>query len=359
MLTGDLSDFSLRNVIDFLAAARKSGLLTLRSSTGDGGVFLRDGRICLALVDVTRVPLGPRMVALGLLDREGLRDAGTAVDGTTFGLACGLMRGASDREAANALAGEHTREAVAWLDQYEHASFVFDCTVAVDAWPFDALPATQILADVEHSAAQWSQLRALIGDLALVPSCVVDPASWAQVDLTGAQWRIIALTDGHRSINDLIELSGLSQLETCRELATLVEHRLVELVRHGGHSGIDLLVSDARAVDAHAFGRAAHALDDASRFNVPEPVSQGPVRHVAPAGMPSAPAGSPTVSPAHTDPAAKVRAERSSARSAAAQHQVAHDAVEPATRERTRSGDAPSDTNAGLLNRLIDGVRST
>lgn len=340
MLTGDLSDFSLRNVLEFLSVARKSGLLTIRCASVDGGVFLRDGDVCLGLVDVTRVPLGPRLIARGLVDRAALREAGGGADGTTFGLACGLMRAASDADEASSMAVDHTCETIGWFDTRSNAQFVFDCTVAVDAWPFAPSPASGLLTGVERSAAVWRELRNVIDDLSLVPSCPVDPSSTAGVSLTAAQWRVVALADGRRSINEVIELIGLGQLETCRELAGLIDEGLIELVGAGGHTAIDTLLHDVRAVDALAFGREALAHDEPS----PEasfPAGADAEGIVAIADTGSAPLPVPSQGDAH--PVHNPRA--------------AGDADSGAASAQTTSADVPSEVNVGLYNRLIDGAR--
>ncbi|HSK97266.1 MAG TPA: DUF4388 domain-containing protein, partial [Euzebyales bacterium] len=162
MLSGDLTDFSLRDVLRLLATTGKSGLLTLHGAGSDGGVFVRDGGICLALVDVTRVPLGPRMIMTGSVDRETVAAAGRAADGTAFGLACALVRGVADAAAAATLVADHTREAIGWLSQYFAATFEFDPTIAVDAWPLAPLATEQVITDVERVAPHWAELRGVV-----------------------------------------------------------------------------------------------------------------------------------------------------------------------------------------------------
>jgi len=338
MLTGDLTDFPLRNVLEFLASARKSGLLTIRWAGIDGGVFLRDGGVCLALVDVTRVPLASRMIALGLVGRGDLHGAAGGADGTTFGLACGLMRVATDATAARGMAVDHTRESLGWLDKGDNASFVFDCGVGVETWPFDPLPADEALAEAEHSAEQWADLRPAIDDLSLIPNCLMDPLSTTDVSLTAAQWRVVALVDGQRAINEIIELAGLGQLETCREVVGLVDDGLVELVRPGGHSAVDTLVHDVRAVDVFAFAHGALAYGEAP------PAEQS---HLA------AGAGRTAVAATTTGPT-------SSDASAPGEHPATErtaDAGSTQAPDDQAAAEAMSDVNVGLLNRLIDGAR--
>lgn len=262
MLSGDLTDFSLGHVLRLLSTTGKSGLLTLHGAASDAGVFVRDGGICLALVDVTRVPLGPRMIMSGIADRETVGAAARAADGTVFGLACALVRGVPDADAASALAADHTRETIGWLSQYAAAVFEFDPTIAVEAWPFEPLGTEELLADIERSAHQWTELRGVVDDLSLAPSCVPDLSDGAALSLTARQWRIVALVDGRRTIKELVEAVGLGQLDTGRELAGLVGEGLVELIGPGDHSAVDVLLQDVRTVDAFSLYPAWMARDD-------------------------------------------------------------------------------------------------
>ena len=243
MLSGDVQDFALRDVLQLLSTTNKSGLLTLYQAGSSGGVFVRDGGVCLALVDVTRVSLGRRIVAAGLAEAKVVRTTLRAVDSSPFDSVCALMRVVSDAGRARALVAEHTRDAIGWLSQYAEARFTFDPTVRVEAWPFEPLATEDVLAGVERNAAQWAELHAVVGDLSLVPHCAPSPKDSADVTVTTPQWRVVALIDGRRSIRDLTELVGLGQLELCRELGGLVDRGLVELVAPDGrHSAVTPLL---------------------------------------------------------------------------------------------------------------------
>jgi hypothetical protein len=337
MLSGELTDFSLADVLRLLSTTHKSGVLTLHDSGSDACVFVRHGDICLALIDVTRVPFGPRMIMKNIADPETIAAATRTADGTVFGLACALMHGVSDPEAASRLAADDTRETVGWLSQYSTATFNFDPTIAVDAWPFEPLPAEQVLTDIERGAQQWAELREVVGHLSQIPSCVPEPPDAAAFTLTAPQWRIVALVDGQRTIKDLVEVVGLGLLDTGRELAGLVREGLVELVEPGGHSAVEALLRDVPTVDGFSTSPEWMAHDDDLPAHA---VSGEPVGAVdGDAGdaveIPWGPVAQPTEPRQEATPAFREGDDLS----------VADEHAAPS--------DVESDANLGLLNRLV------
>jgi hypothetical protein len=321
-LSGELTDFSLQDVLRFLSATDASGVLLLQGAGTDAGMYLRDGRVCLALADVTRVPLGPRLIATGLADKAAVDAARGIGGGTTFGLACALMRTVGDAAAAATLIADHTAEAVGWLSLGSVTAFELDSTVAVKNWPLEPLATDEVLAAAERCAGQWTELRGVISDLSLVPSCVPERVEPAEIGLTARQWRIAAFVDGHRSVKDVLELTGLGQLDAACELKGLVEAGLLEMVAPGGRSIVETIAHDVWAAGPFAVGQPWFAHGDGVEA-VPEPpvIERGPLL-------------------ASRGPDAPSHADDETAQPP--------DAVQP---------DAASDANLRLLNRLIDGNR--
>ena len=49
-LVGSLQDLGLGDILQIVSLSRKSGLLLLRSDSGEGRIVLRDGQVCAAFV---------------------------------------------------------------------------------------------------------------------------------------------------------------------------------------------------------------------------------------------------------------------------------------------------------------------
>jgi hypothetical protein len=318
MLSGDVKDFAVRDVLQLLATTNKSGLLALHVAGGSGGVFVRNGDVCLALVDVTQVPLGHRIISAGLADADTVRATLRTADSSAFDVTCALLRAVSDADKARLLVAEHTRDSLGWLSQFPDARFEFDPTVNVEAWPLEPLATGEVLAEIEGGAEQWAELHSLVGDLSHVPHCGPGPKGAAEISLTALQWRVVALVDGHRSIRDLTGLASLGQLELYRELGGLARKGLVELVDPGGRRAIVTPLQDVEEADA---------LSDI----LPEPA--GEESHT------------PDVHPAIPDEPATVAADEPAT--------VAADEPSFGKPLTTSQPSTIGDANVGLLNRLI------
>lgn len=243
MLTGDLADFSLREILQFLATTSASGVLELRSVESTAGVALHDGRICVALLDVNGVRgLAARLVRAGTVDTDRLRQVGRRHQIDAIACAAALGHDVNDVAATAEVYLEHTYEALGWLTRMDRATFAFERSTQLDDWPFDAAAVDDVFAVVDERAERWSALPDTVSDLTLVCSPRPDPSGTDEITLTVEQWRLIALVDGRRAVRDLIELSGIGYLETCVLLHELVTAGLVELVEPGASTSLATLL---------------------------------------------------------------------------------------------------------------------
>lgn len=251
MLTGDLTDFSLREILQFLATTSASGILELRSDASRAGIALHEGGVCLALLDLRGIAgLAARLLHAGVVDVDRLRTLGERGVGHAVTLAADLAADTAEAGPTVGIYLEHTYETLGWLVRWDRASFHFERSSDLDAWPLDAVTVAAAMAEVDGRASEWDDVRETISDLRLVASATPDPADIDEISLTPEQWRLISLVDGRRAVIDLIELSGAGHLQTCRQLDELVTAGLVELVEPGTASALSTLVDGLRAVGA-------------------------------------------------------------------------------------------------------------
>lgn len=266
MLTGDLKDFSLREVLQFLATTSSSGVLELRNVESHACVAFRGGGICLALLDMGGIHgLAARLVRAGDVDLSRLRALGAEHSGDAVDLAAALATVAAGHEGTARVFGEHTYETLGWLLRRQEAQFLFEGSAQLDDWPFDVVDLDDALAAVDERSAEWDELSDTVSDLTRVCSPVPD-VSDDEVRLTADQWRVLSLVDGRRQLKHLIELSGIGHLETCRQLHDLVVAGMVELVAAGASSrlddmlvGLDALRREERGGEAFVSEVVTHA----------------------------------------------------------------------------------------------------
>lgn len=125
MLTGDLKDFSLREILGFLASTSSSGVLELTTSTEHSGVVMHEGGICVALREVGSIRgLVARMLHAGAVDASEVRELADegAVDAVE--LAAALARRTASHTATEDVFRGHTCEILTWLTRRDGMRFV-------------------------------------------------------------------------------------------------------------------------------------------------------------------------------------------------------------------------------------------
>lgn len=244
MLTGDLTDFSLREILGFLASTSSSGVLELTTITQHAGVVMHEGGICVALREVDSVRgLVARMLHAGAVDAAEVRELADEGAVDAVDLAGVLARRTAGHKATAGVFREHTCETLTWLTRRDGMRFSFEASERPEAWPLSMLDHDGLFDDVEACADGWEELSDIAGDLNRVCS-PVPHAPDDGIALTGEQWRVLSFVDGRRSLADLIELCGVGYLETCRQLRQLIDDGLLEVVQQGGTSQVeDLLAS--------------------------------------------------------------------------------------------------------------------
>lgn len=249
MLTGDLKDYSLREILQFLATTSSSGVLELHNVESHAGIAFRDGGICLALLDMDGVQgLAARMVRAGGVDVPRLQALGAEHSGDAVDLAAALATETAAHAGAAEVFREHTYETLGWLTRRDEASFLFEGSEQLEDWPFDVANLDAVLEIVDDRADAWQELADTVSDLTRICSPVPEVTEVDEISLTAEQWRVLSLVDGRRPLKDLIELSGIGHLETCRHLHQLVAAGIVELVAADGASSLDQMVTGLDAL---------------------------------------------------------------------------------------------------------------
>jgi len=229
-LEGSLDAFGLADVFALLSATAKSGGLHVHKNNVSvpigGVVWFRQGRICGATSDLSRSSLARRVVGSGAVDDTALRQAVARSVGGTVGVARALLEsGSVDPDYMRATATEHIGDAVFELMQWSDGEFGFDESSADLDDVGVSVEVAQVLALAQSRAQAWSTLAGQVSDLDAV--FMVEAVATSEVRLRPDQWSIMALINGHRSVADLIELTGSGRFAVTAALVELVERGLV------------------------------------------------------------------------------------------------------------------------------------
>ena len=229
MLEGDLSDFTLPEILKLLAFTSKTGRLHLRRDGTLGRIEVGAGRVQAASADAAHLPLARRLVGRGLLDTDTLQ-----------ALTDGRDELPTDLELAQALvdADVGAADAVASAVRAQSVDAVFDLlrwTEGQFRFAVEDVPSTgplavdhdldELLEQAQERLERWADIheRTGPGDASV---SVTSPAD-TSVEIDADAWQLIGLADGSRTIDELVQLTGRGQFDTRSTLVELADRGLV------------------------------------------------------------------------------------------------------------------------------------
>lgn len=252
-LEGTLDAFSLPDIFQLLSFTKKTGALHLRRQASPdaapaqhGVVHLRGGAVTGARADVECQELARRLVGSGLVDDDALTAAAEQLaDDPSAGLARLLVEQAGlAEEPVRTLACEQVADAVFDLLRWSDGEFAF----VVDEGDADDLGAElsveEVVTEGRRRLDSWSVLA---GQLP-APGTVLrlSPVPPAEPSTSPAEWSLLSLVDGRRTVAELVALAGRGEYAVGTALAALVSRGLVV----GTEAGEDQLLRRHRLLAA-------------------------------------------------------------------------------------------------------------
>ena len=243
-LEGSLDAFGLPDIFQLLSFTKKTGGLRLRQADVAGVVYFNSGQVTGATADITRQSLARRLIGSGVVSDADLEAAlrRSAAEGT--GVTKALVgSGSIDAEVVSNAALEQTFDAVFDLLRWPEGDFAF---AVDDVNPDDVgvvIPAERLVAEASTRREAFEAASAVIPSpesLLAMPVTVPD-----QLQLTRDDWALLALVDGRRRANELIELTGRGSVAVLSALADLVQRGLLEVTSEGS----DLAATMRRRLD--------------------------------------------------------------------------------------------------------------
>jgi hypothetical protein len=268
MLEGDLTDFTLSDILKLLAFTSKTGRLHLSGDLSQGRVDLVDGRVHDASADATRVPLARRLLGLGLVDGDQvtslLRDRDELP--TDRALAADLVsRDLLDAESASRVLHEQMVDAVFDLLQWTEGSFTFTVGDAPDSGPVElSSKVNDLIEQAEARTERWNETTERTGPHDAVVAIRRPDHEPGAVELDADAWSLLALIDGKRTIGELVALTGRGSFHTRGALAGLIDRGIVKVEHEGEGSPVERLVAQHAAIAAVEAGFAGHPVPEST-----------------------------------------------------------------------------------------------
>jgi len=233
-IEGSLADVSLADICQLLALGRKTGCLTITDRSNFGYIYFEGGRVIYASVLNRPDRLGELLVKNNVIQREDLAQAMEEQSRQSQKRLGEILveQGTLSQEELEKWITVQIQEAVYHLFTWSQGSFHFnpDESPNEDEVFLVSLNADGLLMEGARRVDEWSQIEKKIPSMDLVFQVIRDPREQEDVELSFNQEKILPLLDGERSVEDVVQDSGLVEFEAAKALYELIQTGYVQQV---------------------------------------------------------------------------------------------------------------------------------
>jgi hypothetical protein len=257
-LEGTIRDFGLPDIFQLIGLQRKTGILTLKNEKDEVTVAFENGMVVAADSSTKRLEdrLGNVLVKQGKLTKERLEEALSTQKAT-------LQRLGHVLTTQNAITNKDLKEAIQvqvsqlvfkvfrWRDGEYH--FAPTDAVDYDRENFSPMSADFILMEGIRMVDEWPIIEKKIPSMDIVFRPAVDvgqievssaapdeaeakrtaASASNKIRLTRDEERVFRKVDGTRTVQAIVDSSGLSEFDTCRILFDLLNRNLISTAGRG------------------------------------------------------------------------------------------------------------------------------
>jgi tetratricopeptide (TPR) repeat protein len=224
-IKGNLREASLPDVLQLLAMGQKTGCLAVTDRSNFGYIYFDRGRITYASIVNRRDRLGDLLVKNGLVRATELA-AAIEDQAQHPGLRLGeilIRRGAITREQLEQYIRIQIEEAVYFLFTWSQGSFYFEAEQRPDEGAMlVSINPENLLLEGARRIDEWSIIEKKISSLDLVFE--LDRSKAVEgIDLSDEQRKILPLIDGKRTVQDVVDESGMVEFDVGKSLFGLIQ----------------------------------------------------------------------------------------------------------------------------------------
>jgi hypothetical protein len=252
-LEGTIKDFGLPDIFQLIGLQRKTGILTLKNEKENVTITFENGMVVSADSSAKRLEdrLGNVLVKQGKLSKDRLDEALSTQKATLQRLGHILTTGnaitAKDlRDALNVQVSQIVFKVFRWRDGEYH--FAPTDTVDYDRENFQPLSADFILMEGIRMVDEWPIIEKKIPSTDIVFRTVVDPSNISigpadegeggkgpskTIRLTPEEARIFQKVDGTRTVQGIIDSTGVGEFEASRVLFDLLNRNIISSAGRG------------------------------------------------------------------------------------------------------------------------------
>lgn len=224
-IKGSLKEASLADVCQLLALGLKTGCLSITDKSRFGQIYFDRGRITYARVVNRRDRIGDLLVRDGLLTQEQLTAA------------LELQNAEPDKRLGEVLISREflsqtdlstyiriqIEEAIYHLFTWTRGNFFFEADEMPEADILVSISPDSLLLEAARRVDEWSLIEKKIPSLDLVFEVELDRLIEGDLEITSEQETIARMSDGSRSVAEIVEELGMDEFDVGRALFGLIQ----------------------------------------------------------------------------------------------------------------------------------------
>jgi hypothetical protein len=233
VLQGKIGRFTLPEIFQLIANGRRAGTLGIQRDDDIVMVYFRNGRIIYAYGPRQTSHLGRLLRDNGKITAEQLDEAVSIQSGREPSKRLGqilIEKNFIDRADLIAVISRQVEELIYSLLSWESGSFKFyenqyptEEEITVD------LSAENVILEGIRRIDEINRLKEALPDFDTILRIAPAIAGIRKdISLDMAEWNVLALVDGARSISEIVDVSVLPEMETLEKLAALKLAGLIE-----------------------------------------------------------------------------------------------------------------------------------
>jgi hypothetical protein len=230
-LRGNLETFFFASVLQFLSNERKTGILFLKEGEdNEVKVYIRDGTIIHASGSQKEARLAHILKSRGIVPAEDLKAALETAREKKMPYGKVLVeRGLISLDLYRKFARKQAEEIIYKLFLWKKGEFEYkDQALNLDEDLIINLNTVEVILEASRRIDEMSVLVNQIPNSGMVLKISEKYPDKREIKLNAAEWHLLSLIDGRRTVRDIIEASGLDEFPVYKLLFSLLSSGLIE-----------------------------------------------------------------------------------------------------------------------------------
>jgi hypothetical protein len=230
IIKGEIETSSVPELLRSLLSSSETGILTIRNGDGMKSIYIQGGRVVYAASNNTDERLGEHLIMRGKITARQFVEASRMIrPGRRLGAILVELEALEPDELVPSVE-LHVKEILLDLFTWIHGDYEFVIKdMAQDSVVLNIATENLILEGIRRTHS-WTQVIRAIGDIESVYFPTGNTEILYKLDLTAEEQEILGHVNGRQTVEQICDVSYLTNFETCRILWAL---QVLGIVRRG------------------------------------------------------------------------------------------------------------------------------